>query len=159
MRGATLVVAKLDRLTRNVRFMTTLLDSRVDFVAADNPHANKLTIHLLTAVAENEAEMISARTKVALAQAKARGVRLGGSYRFDAAQNAKGARISADNKKAAAKAFALELMPEIEELRREGADTLAKLAQGLAARGVLTASGKPVWAVSSVSDVLRRAAE
>jgi DNA invertase Pin-like site-specific DNA recombinase len=76
---ATLVIAKLDRLTRNVHFVSSLMESGVEFVAADNPHANKLTIHILVAMAEHEAEMISDRTKKALAAAKRRGVKLGGN--------------------------------------------------------------------------------
>ena len=71
--GATLIIAKLDRLARNVHFVSGLLESRVDFLACDLPMADKLTIHVLAAVAEHEREMISARTKVAMAAAKARG--------------------------------------------------------------------------------------
>jgi DNA invertase Pin-like site-specific DNA recombinase len=72
-----LVIAKLDRLSRNVAFIATLMDAGVEFVACDNPHATRLTLHILAAVAEHEREMISARTKAALQAAKARGVRLG----------------------------------------------------------------------------------
>src|SRR5262249_54816414 len=72
-----LVIAKLDRLSRNLAFIATLMNSGVEFVAVDNPHANKLTIHILAAVAEHEREAISERTKAALAAAKARGKRLG----------------------------------------------------------------------------------
>ena len=74
---ARLVVAKLDRLTRNLHFLTGLIDSKVDFVAVDNPHANKLTLQILGAVAESERDAISARTTAALAAAKARGTKLG----------------------------------------------------------------------------------
>jgi DNA invertase Pin-like site-specific DNA recombinase len=74
---ARLVIAKLDRLSRNLAFIATLMDSGVEFVAVDNPHANKLTIHILVAVAQHEREMIAQRTREALAAVKVRGVKLG----------------------------------------------------------------------------------
>ncbi|WP_121886506.1 recombinase family protein [Sphingomonas sp. PP-F2F-G114-C0414] len=74
---ATLVIAKLDRLARNVHFISGLMESRCEFVAVDMPHANPLTLHLMAAMAEHEAAAISERTKAALAAAKVRGVRLG----------------------------------------------------------------------------------
>jgi DNA invertase Pin-like site-specific DNA recombinase len=77
LRRATLVIAKLDRLARNVAFIANLMEGGVEFVVCDMPHANKLTLHLIAAIAEYEREMISQRTRAALAAAKARGVRLG----------------------------------------------------------------------------------
>src|ERR1700750_2997805 len=70
---ATLVIAKLDRLARNVHFISGLMEAGVEFVAADNPHANKMTLQMLSVFAEHEREQISARTKAALKAAKARG--------------------------------------------------------------------------------------
>lgn len=86
--GAVLVIAKLDRLARNVAFVSNLMESAVDFLCADFPSANKLTIHILAAVAEHEASMISSRTKAGLAAAKAKGVRLGKT--MDAGKQARG---------------------------------------------------------------------
>lgn len=74
---AILLIAKLDRLARNVAFVANLMESAADFVIADMPHANRLTIHILAAVAEYEGEMISERTRAALKAAKARGVKIG----------------------------------------------------------------------------------
>jgi DNA invertase Pin-like site-specific DNA recombinase len=85
---AKLVIAKLDRLSRNLAFIAALMESGVEFVAVDNPHMNKLTIHILAAVAEHEREMISERTKAALAAAKRRGQRLGNPTTLPRLQNA-----------------------------------------------------------------------
>jgi DNA invertase Pin-like site-specific DNA recombinase len=83
---AKLVIAKLDRLSRNLAFIATLMESGVEFVAVDMPEANKLTVHILAAMAEHEREQISKRTKDALAAAKRRGKRLGNHHRGDRAK-------------------------------------------------------------------------
>ncbi len=91
-RRAVLVIAKLDRLARNVHFISGLMNSDVEFVAVDMPTANRLTIHILAAVAEHEREMISTRTKDALAAAKARGTRLGNPRAAEMVAAARAAR-------------------------------------------------------------------
>jgi DNA invertase Pin-like site-specific DNA recombinase len=91
-RRAVLVIAKLDRLARNVHFISGLMNSDVEFVAVDMPSASRLTIHILAAVAEHEREMISQRTKAALAAAKARGIRLGNPRAAEAAIIARAAK-------------------------------------------------------------------
>ena len=111
---AKLCIAKLDRLSRNLAFIATLMDSGVEFVATDNPHANKLTIHILAAVAEHEREAISERTKAALAAAKARGKKLGGP-RLAAAR-----RASIKARSDAADAFAANVRPIIKEIQASG---------------------------------------
>ena len=78
LQNAKLIIAKLDRLARNVAFISNLMESKVEFEAVDFPQANRLTIHIMAAIAEHEAKMISDRTRAALAAAKARGKRLGG---------------------------------------------------------------------------------
>src|SRR5262249_30578731 len=97
---ARLVIAKLDRLSRNLAFIAALMESGVEFVAVDNPHASKLTVHILAAVAEHEREMISERTKAVLRATKARGTRPGNT------QLAKAAKRGTAAVKANAKQFA-----------------------------------------------------
>ena len=140
-RGAKLVIAKLDRLSRNVAFIATMMDSNVEFVACDNPHATRLTLHILAAVAEHEREMISIRTKAALAAAKARGKALG---RY-------GAETLAPAHRAAAQVRAEELRPILIEL--SGKSTRA-IAAELTARGIPTPRGGR-WQAQSVANVLR----
>lgn len=95
---AKLVIAKLDRLSRNLAFIATLMDSGVEFIAVDNPHANKLTIHILAAVAQHEREIISARTSAALHAAKARGKRLGNPNLSEARKQAARSRKETANR-------------------------------------------------------------
>lgn len=91
---ATLLIARLDRLSRNVAFIAALMDSGVDFVACDMPEASRLTMHILAAVAEHEREMISARTKAALAAARARGIILGNPRLAEARERARQANTA-----------------------------------------------------------------
>ena len=132
---AKLVIAKLDRLSRNLAFIATLMDSNVEFIAADNPHANRLTVHILAAVAEHERAAISERTKAALAAAKRRGVKLGGP-RLAAARKA-----SIKVRSEAADAFAANVRPIIKEIQASGVSSLRGVARALTARGVPTACG------------------
>ncbi|MBE7181048.1 MAG: recombinase family protein, partial [Terriglobus roseus] len=152
---AVLVIAKLDRLARNVHFVSGLMESGVEFVAADMPTVNRLTVHILAAVAEEEARMISARTRVALAAAKARGVRLG-NPNLQAGSTAQ-ARAANVVKTQRAQVRAADVLPFIEQARRAGATTLQQLADALAARGVPTPSGKGVcWQPVQVARVMGR---
>jgi DNA invertase Pin-like site-specific DNA recombinase len=160
---ATLVVAKLDRLARNVAFTSALMRSGVDFTACDNPHANKLTIHILAAVAEDEAERISQRTKAALAAAKARGKLLGSARpghwqgreaaRLAGLEKARAAATTTIREKAAV-AYA-DLTPLLTELRGKGLP-LQAIADELNGQGHTTRRGKP-WNPVQVARVLERA--
>src|SRR6185369_2138257 len=115
---------KLDRLARNVAFISNLMESGVEFTAVDFPQANRLTVHILAAVAEHEAVMISQRTKAALAAAKARGVVLGGDRGSIASQASLGAKASAAIRKAKATKRGSDLLPVIESIRSAGAGSL-----------------------------------
>ncbi len=156
MTGATLVVAKLDRLSRNVAFLATLMDSGAKFVCADNPHVTKLTVHVLAAVAEQERDAISARTKDALAAAKRRGVKLGARDRRQIAKHAaEGNKASRAVLRARADAFAADVLPIIRDIQGAGLTTLASIAYELNERGIQTArSGK--WHPGSVRAILGR---
>jgi DNA invertase Pin-like site-specific DNA recombinase len=116
---ATLVVAKLDRLARNVAFLSDLMDSGVEFIACDNPFANRLTIHILAAVAEDEARRISERTKTALAAYKARGGRLGASLPQCRTLTLASRKIGAQRAGETAKRLANEAYRDIEPLLRD----------------------------------------
>ena len=153
---ATLVIAKLDRLARNVHFISSLMESGVDFVACDFPEANRLTVHILAAVAEHEATMISARTKVALTAAKARGVSLGGqrgSLERMASRAAKGTLASAAVRQETAANRRADLLPVIEGLKANGATSLRQIAEGLNLAGLTTARGGQ-WTGTQVSRVI-----
>lgn len=148
---ATLLVAKLDRLSRTVAFLSHLVEAKVDFVAVDNPHANKLMVHMLAAFAEHERDMIAARTKAALASAKARGVRLG-NPRLDEARCAAQAAVSQR-----AIQHSANVLPLISAIRQSGIQTYAGIAAALEARGVQTDRGGR-WHPTTVRNIEIRAA-
>ncbi|MGO8865799.1 MAG: recombinase family protein [Alphaproteobacteria bacterium] len=149
---ATLVIAKLDRLARNVAFISRLMEAKVDFLAVDFPQANRLTIHILAAVAEHEREMISQRTKAALAAARARGVKLGSPLPQNGA--AIGLPRSLAARKAKADAIAAVALPVIHKLKAEG-KTLRQIAEALGTTGIEAPRGGAWWP-STVYNMLAR---
>jgi DNA invertase Pin-like site-specific DNA recombinase len=155
LHGAKLVIAKLDRLARNVAFVSALMDAGIEFEAVDFPQANRLTVHILAAVAEHEAKAISERTKAALAAAKRRGVELGG-YRAGAKLTAKARQAGCAARAERADKKAADYAPVIRELQAAGVTSLAGIAAALNERGIPTANGQGTWQAVQVSRVLAR---
>ena len=147
---AVLVIAKLDRLARRVSFISALMDGDVDFVACDFPQANRLTLHILAAVAEHEREMISQRTRAALQAARNRGVRLGNPTNADQCLAQARAVRSAE-----ARNRAENVRPIIDQIMRSGVTSLRVIAAALTARGIRTARGSTHWHAEQVATVLR----
>lgn len=148
--GAILVIAKLDRLARNLAFIASLMESGVEFIACDFPQANRLAIHILAAVAEHERDMISRRTKEALAAARARGVQLGNPVNLQRESGVKGRAQSLVVRQEKAAAFAQARYPEIRRLKESGLSQGA-IARHLNSRGILTAQGKRgAWTATAV---------
>jgi DNA invertase Pin-like site-specific DNA recombinase len=150
--GAVLLIAKLDRLARNVAFIANLLESGVEVTAADMPEANRFLLHVMAAVAEHEAQAISDRTKAALAAAKARGVKLGWSNPERASEQSQAAKKGAAVNKARALAHAANVLPVVEQIRAGGA-SLHRIAEELNARGIKTARGGK-WHATTVRNIL-----
>ncbi len=148
---AVLLIAKLDRLGRNVAFIANLMDSGVEFRAVDSPDADRFMLHIRAAVAEDEAHRIGERTRLALQAAKARGRLLG------AANPAGGAAAGAAANRAGADARAAGVLPVIAQIRAAGARSLAEIADGLNARGIATARGGK-WHATTVKNLVERAA-
>jgi DNA invertase Pin-like site-specific DNA recombinase len=146
---ATLLIAKLDRLARNVAFIANLMDAGVEFLACDQPFASRLTLHILAAVAEDEARRISERTKAALQAARARGRKLGSPVAAKTIGQARAAR-SAYSAKANATTLAV-----IREVQGSGVETLSGIARALQARGVKTPNGRAQWQPVQVSRLLQ----
>lgn len=154
--GAKLVIAKLDRLARNVAFIANLMEADVDFIAVDMPQANKLTVHILAAMAEHEREMISARTKAALAAAKARGTKLGGPIKLSVAAAEQGRTKGRAVRSELASRRATDLTPILFAIRAEGFDSARALASELNNRGIPTPGRRGNWQATTVQRVLAR---
>jgi len=142
--GAVLLIAKIDRLSRSVALISSLMEAQVEFQAVDMPDANRFVVHIMAAVAEWEREQISARTKAALAAAKARGVRLGAN-----------GRVLADRAKADAFDYCRPLEGDVRAIIADGASSLREVAAGLNARGIPARSGG-VWWPSNTALLMQR---
>ncbi len=157
--GATLLIAKLDRLARDVAFIASLM-KQTDFRVAEMPQARPFELHIRASLAEEEARLISARTKAALAAAKARGVKLGGDrgYRPEGAPAAfrKGAEAASAARAQRATQAAYTVAGVVAELQRGGVQSLNSLALALNERGVATPSGSGLWTATAVRRVLAR---
>jgi len=156
--GATLVVAKLDRLSRNAAFLLKLRDADaqgVNFVAVDMPDANGMMVGVMALVAQHEREAISTRTKAALQAAKRRGVKLGMPDNLTNRSRRLGTRVSARRREATAVQRARDLAPTVCELRTDGAVSLRQLARGLDARAIPATRGGR-WSASQVRRLLLR---
>ena len=143
--GATLLIAKLDRLARNVHFVSGLMESKVKFVACDLPEANQLTIHIMAAFAEHEARRISERTRDALAAAKARGVILGASGPANLKRHIQ-------ERQAASSAFNARLMPLLNGFMTQGMTRRTMVAQ-LNDLGIKAPRGG-AWSLGQVQRVM-----
>ncbi len=154
--GAVLVIAKLDRLSRNAAFLLALRDSGVKFAAVDLPEANDLTVGIMALVAQQEREAISRRTKKALAVARSRGVRLGNPNGAAALQRAGEGGVALRAAIACnADRHARDLAPVLEDIRAHGHSSLGAIAAELNARGMLTRRGGR-WHKSTVINLLAR---
>jgi hypothetical protein len=160
LNGATLIVAKLDRLSRDAAFLLTLQNAGARFVCADMPDANSLTVGIMALVAQQEREAISSRTKAALAAAKARGVKLGG--RRDTPPPpppyALGNVASAKVRIAKSLDHAMSVMNEITRAKEGGAQSLRQIAAVLNDRGIITPRPGGKWQAAQVRAVMERAA-
>jgi DNA invertase Pin-like site-specific DNA recombinase len=154
--GATLLIAKLDRLSRNAAFLLTLRDSGTEFIAVDMPDANSVTVGIMAVIAEEERRAISARTKAALAAAKARGVKLGNPNGAAALRRAAKGTVSAlDAVRGNAKRRAEGLASKVAEIRASGANSNSAIAAALNDRQIRTPRGGN-WHATSVRRLLER---
>jgi DNA invertase Pin-like site-specific DNA recombinase len=156
LHGATLVIAKLDRLSRDAHFLLGLQRARVRFVAADMPSANELVVGVMALVAQEERKLISERTKAALAAARQRGITLGGDRGNLPSVASKGAQASAIVRAQQARERAADLDPIVSELRTSGA-TFRAIADRLNGLGITAPRGGN-WSASQVQRLVRLAA-
>lgn len=147
---AILVIAKLDRLSRNAAFLLQLQDSRIDFVCCDMPQADPLSIGILALLAQRERQLISERTRAGMAVAKARGAQIGNPN--PAASLKRATRANSERKKA----FAESILTAIEEIRGTGISSLNRIADCLNKRGEKTRLGG-VWTATAVKRVIEAA--
>jgi DNA invertase Pin-like site-specific DNA recombinase len=151
--GAALLIAKIDRLSRQAAFLLTLRDSDVQIVAADMPHAGTLEFGIRAVVAQHEREEISRRTKAALQAAKARGIKLGSP------NPSAGSAAGIASIQASADQFAQRVKPIIDDIiAKTGSTSLRSIAAALTARGVQTSRGGRTWGASQVANLISRGA-
>lgn len=155
--GAKLVIAKLDRLSRNVGFIAKLQESKVSFVCADMPDANEFTINLFAAIAQHERKTISERTRSAMQAAKANG-RTFGNPNGARALRGLGNGQAIEALRSGADARARDVLPIIRDIQAGGVTTLRGIADELNARGILTARNGS-WHAATVANLLRRVSE
>lgn len=155
VRHATLLVAKLDRLARNAHFLLGLKEAGIEFVCCDMPSANRMTVGIMAVVAEEEAKVISDRTKAALAAAKARGVSLGTPGNLTQAGQAKGAQRGSLALQKDAGLYAERMRPTLDALAADGITGNRPLARALNERGYPTRRGGS-WTPTQVSRLLAR---
>lgn len=154
--GATLVIAKLDRLSRDPDFLGMLMKAGTEFVACDMPEANKFMIRIMAALAEKEREMISERTKAALQAAKARGVKLGSPGNLKKEVADLGREKGRASKLAKADEFAAKVGPMVQSYQADGM-SLNGIAAKLNGDRILTARGKAgAWTPTAVKNLLAR---
>ena len=148
---ATLVVAKLDRLARDVQFISELLNSNVKFICADMPEADRTFLQMMSVFAEYEGRRIGERTKAALDSLKRKGVKLGSPT------PEKGSKVGVRSIKAKADSYADQVGPIVRDIiKKTGAQTLRDISEALSAKGVLTPRGNAEWFPSQVSNLLKR---
>jgi DNA invertase Pin-like site-specific DNA recombinase len=149
-RRCALAIARLDRLSRDVAFISGLMSQRVRFLVTElGEETDAFVLHLYAALAEKERALISARTRDALAAAKKRGVKLGGPKLTEAR------KVALENIKANADRSAANVLPVIKEIMRAGATSLRDVAEALNARGIPTSRGGR-WHPQSVANVMAR---